>query len=1471
MKLRLTFFLLASIQIFTLKAQVIDTANTPIWIEMMQDPNANFFETQNAFNIYWEGRERHPGDGWKVFKRWEDFWSTRVNPDGTFPNPDQVKVGYDNWEIAYSQTLNGSESITGDWIEVGPLTKPDNGTGQPNGNGRLNTIAFHPTNANTFWVGAPAGGLWKTTDGGQSWVSNTDNLPTLGVSSILIDPTNTNVMYIGTGDRDAGDSPGLGVYKSTDGGQTWFQSNSGMGNKVVGAMIMHPSNSSYILAATSGGVYRTTNGGSSWTLESNNSNYKDIKWKPGSSTIAYATETTSPAGFYKTTDGGDNWTEITTGLPTNSQRYVIGVSANDASVVYLLSSIASAYQGLYKSTDSGSSFTTQSTSPNLLGYAEDGSSSGGQGWYDLCIAVDPTNANTVFVGGVNIWKTTNSGTTWDCVAHWVGSSTAVSVHADQHWMAYNPLNNKLFACNDGGVYGSTDGGNTWPEYSSGIGVSQIYRIGVSQNTHELVINGYQDNGTAIWDDTLFRTERGGDGMECIIDPNNDNIMYCTVYYGNIVRSTNLGYGFSGFASNGTNGITEDGAWVTPYILDRQNSDVMFIGYKNIWRTENATSSPPTFIQISNNLAGSNTTNMRQIRQSKVNSNRLFAIRSDNKLFRSDNALGANPTWTDLSTNLPNVPSGSNTIKDIETSPFNNNIVWLIRGNYVYKSTNGGSSWANYYTSLPNISLNTLVADPLSNGGLYVGTDAGVYYIDNSMTAWIPFKDGLPLNSEITELEIYHPNGDWTASRIRAGTFGRGLWESDLYDPENIAPKAFIDLSLNSTEVCAYDTITLWNNSAYQPTSSQWTITPISGVTFVGGTSSSTYNPKIVISTAGTYNVKLVVSNSYGSDSVTINNALTVSAGVNLAFLENFENEALCSTSNCTNLCPLTNWKNMTNGTDDDIDFLVNYGSTPSGGTGPTVDYDPGTASGRYIYTEASWCFEQAALLESPCISLENVTNPKVSLAYHMYASTPSQMGSLAIEVKSNGVWSTLNTINGNQGNSWLTTTQNLSSYINQTVKIRLRANTGNQYQSDIAVDGIKVYGSPLTNFGANTLTPCVGETVQLTDSSSQNPTSWAWSISPNTFTFMNGTNSSSQNPQVRFDSPGIYSIIMQSINAYGGDFEVKNNFITASVPSPTLSTSTGSNTFCSADSIDFSTSANYINYNFKKNGISIQNGSSNHAVLIGFATGDQVVVEVTDSNGCIGTSNAIVLTIQNTISVDLTIDDEDFDICDGDTVTFTANAPAATNFTFFQNGNQVQNGATNTYQTNAIQSNDQFSVEATSSNGCIGTSGTITLNILPLPSTPSIALLMDSLHCTLMGQLYHWMHDTNSTINGSDMFAKQGDGTYKVRIFDAGCWSLWSEPFVITGIDRFGLATIKLYPSPANEFIVFEMDKNESISVNQLQLIDIQGKLIQTIDNQNNELENQTRIDISNLSNGVYLLIVKTNERNIAIQFVKEI
>lgn len=1443
--------------------QTIDTANNPIWIDMMQDPNANFFEIQSAFEQYWNGRERSRGDGWKVFKRWEWYWQERVNPDGSFPPADETINNYTSWRIAYNQSLSGTESINGDWSEVGPRMKPNNGTGQPNGNGRLNNIAFHPTNPSIMWVGSASGGLWKTTNGGQSWDSNTDDLPSLGVSSILIDPTNTDIMYIGTGDRDAGDAPGLGVYKSVDGGASWFVSNTGMGNRTVGQILMHPSNSSYILAATSGGVYRSINGGSTWTLESPGNNFKDMKFKPGNPNIVYATETSGGANFWRSTNAGASWTQINSGL-SSSQRLSIAVTPADSNVVYLVSSVSSAFGGLFKSTNSGLSFTTQSTTPNILQWSENpgATGGGGQGWYDLAIAADPNNANTVYVGGVNIFKSVNSGVSWDCSAHWVGSATAASVHADHHWLEYSPVDGKLYDCNDGGLHYTDNGGNTWPEISDSLGVAQIYKIGVSQNTDPLVINGYQDNGTAIWDNTLFRTERGGDGMECVIDPNNDNVVYASVYFGDIARSMNNGVSFGGFANS--NVINEQGAWVTPYILDRNNSDIMFIGYKNVWRTTNALASPPTFTPISASLAGSNSSNMRQLRQAKIDGNRLFAIRSDNKFFRSDNALGAAPTWVDLTSNLP----GGGTLRDVETSAFDNNELWIIRNNIVYKSTNGGTSWTNINSNLPGINKNCLVADPLSNEGIYIGTDAGIYYTDNTLPNWIPFDNGLPANVEVTELEIYHPAGDWTNSRLRAGTYGRGLWESDLYYPLNIAPTAFFDLSVESTSICDPDTIQLINNSAYGATSATWIITPNTAVTFVNGTSDTSFNAEVVVDEIGLYDVQLIVTNANGSDSIEVIGAIEVEAGISLPLYEDFEDNDPCATGGCNTNCSSFDWTNVQNGSGDDDDWRTDFGGTPSSGTGPSVDYAPGTSNGNYMYLESSWCLNQIAHLESPCISIDNLTAPEIKFAYHRNGN-PSLMNPLNVDILTNGAWQNLMTISGIQGPNWQTDSINLSSYVGQNVKLRFNGTSGSEWQADMAIDGIELTAAPEANFIGNDTSICVNSSVNFTDLSTQSPTSWLWTITPSSYQFSGGTSPTSQNPSITFLDTAEYSVTLQASNAIGSNSYTEINYIDVVSPSIGLLSDDSNNTFCDGDTVNLTTTAGYSLYMFYLNNSLIQLGPNSNSAVFDAQDNDSTHVNVTDSNGCISEEGLTIHILENPSSM-LSSDAENNTICFGDTVAFTNIGDSSIiEHSFMLQGTLEQQDTINTWTTVFLSDQDSVNVRITDNNNCKGWSNALYMTVLPLPATPSI-ILGDSLTTTAIAESYHWIFDDSSAITLENTYPKMGDGTYSLRVFEGGCWSLWSEPLIITGIEELGGLSIKLYPSPAKETINLRFENIDGTNQGDIYIFDMNGKQVKILLNTTFSDAQETQIDIGELSTGMYNIMIQSGEKQVTLPFIKE-
>ncbi len=827
-----------------------DTSQYPYWIKMMQDPDANFFQTQRAFNQYWQGREITKGCGWKPFKRWESYMQTRVSPEGVKPAPDAVFNAYNQ----YMQQHDQATSLNGNWVSQGPFSIPTAKGYQ--GLGRINAIAFHPTDPDILYIGAPSGGLWVTTQGGNSWTTNTDILPTLGVSAIAINPANPQIIYIGTGDRDAGDAPGIGVMKSTDGGVTWNLANSGMGSKVVSKMLIVTSNPDIVIAATTGGMYKSTDGGENWVFKAGGS-FKDLVFKPGNQEILYAA---ADARFYRSTDQGETWTQITSGIPSAS-RGVIGVSpANPEMVYFLLAKSDNGFKGVYRSVDGGLNFTTRSTSPNIMDWSCDGSGSGGQAWYDLCMTVDPLDADVIYAGGVNVWKSANGGTSWQISGHWYGGCGVPAVHADQHVFEVNPLNNRIYVGNDGGIYYTENGGTNWPEISNGLAISQTYKLGQSATVDERVVNGYQDNGSSLYDAGSWYAIGGGDGMECAIDYTNPLYSYTTVYYGSIDRHYGLN-NQGAIAGNGTNGIDEEGAWVTPFIIDEKDPNTMFIGYKNIWRSRNIKNSSTGGVKWTK-ISTINTGNLSVLEQSPVNTDLLYAS-SSGSMYICTNAQGDEPAWTNISSFLP---SGSE-ITDIEAHPFEENTLYITQSdNKIYKSTDRGITWTNITGSLPSIHFSGVVYYKNSMEGLYLATDAGVFYRDQSMTDWIPFNNGMPANARVTELEIYYDPVSVANDRLKAATYGRGLWKSDMYFATPVT-----DFEADRTLVPPGCPVSFKDLSFGVPFEWDWT--------FVGGTpgTSNEKNPSgITYSTPGTYLVELTTTNTAGSNTLTKTAYITVS-------------------------------------------------------------------------------------------------------------------------------------------------------------------------------------------------------------------------------------------------------------------------------------------------------------------------------------------------------------------------------------------------------------------------------------------------------------------------------------------------------------------------------------------------------------------------------------------------------------------
>lgn len=1006
---------------------------------MLSDPNADFDAIQQSFYAEF-GEEIGPkGSGWKQFKRWEYYQEQRLDADGKMQEPGKVLEEMLKYYESHPKPKNYLAG-SGNWELLGPALVPNNGTGQLNGNGRLTCITFHPTDTNIIYVGAPAGGVWKTEDKGASWTKFITGFTRLGISSIVIHPTNTDTLYVATGDRDGNDAPGYGVWRSTNGGLTWAPRNNGMGNRTINELLMDPNDPNIMVAAASNQrIYRTTDGGANWVASASlGTNPKDIDYHPANANIVYASGTE----FHRSADGGITWTQITSGVPTGVQRIAMAVSPNEPDWVYLLAGNGNGLVGVYRSTNSGINFTTRATSPNILGYPINGSDNNSQAWYDLVIAADPTDANIIYTGGINIWKSIDGGSTMTCSSYWVGPSGGVDgVHADQHALKFSPHNNDLYNGNDGGIYFTTDEGANWTDISDGLAIAQIYKIGISQQTFDRSINGYQDNGTAIGNGTNFITEIGGDGFESIIDPTDDTYMYGALYYGDIRRSTNGGNTFSSIA----NSIPETGAWVTPYKLDPNDANRMFAGFDNVWRND-AVRTGTTWTQIS---SFSNTSDLVDIAIAPSNSNVMYVSKGGaSNFYNTTDALAASPTWTDLDANLP----AGGTPRDIEIDPTDPTHLFIALGDNIYESNNSGSTWTDISGTLPNISLNTIVIDRDSpNEAMYVGMDAGVYYLDNTLSDWTLFNSGIP-NVEVTELEI-HYNGTECKSTLYASTYGQGLWKSDLKDPGNVMPVACFEAS--ATDVCIGETVILKDNSSYTPNSWTWTITPAT-FTYVGSTNANSQNPEVRFAAAGNYTIALVTTNSMGADTETKTSYIDVSiSDIATSFNTDFEAEALCGTaSNCaaTN-CALASpyWINLTNGADDDIDWRIDEGGTPSGGTGPTIDFNPGNSEGNYAYIEASSCSNNTAILESSCMNLDQ--DYDFVIGYHM---SGTDMADLHFDIRINGNWvlDMVPPISGDQGTSWQTQTISLMPYTGEIVKLRIRASTGNGFRSDIALDDI---------------------------------------------------------------------------------------------------------------------------------------------------------------------------------------------------------------------------------------------------------------------------------------------------------------------------------------------------------------------------------------------------------------------------------
>ncbi len=744
------------------------------------DSNLTFIELAKKINYYFDTLTLHQDlhkdkDAEELnepvnsqWKRWEWFASHHLTSNGKLENFE--KKNFD--ELTNLSSIQNQNLLTngGNWISLGHSTSLTPLT-QTAHQGRVNCIAFHPTNPDIIYIGTAGGGIWKSGNGGLSgsWYNISDNLPVTSFSGIAVAPDG-NTIYALTGDGNGalgsaapyGTHNGIGVLKSLDGGNNW--SITGLthatSKQIVGYKIkIHPTNSNIIFAATSDGLFRTVDMGNTWQ-RIRWDRITDFEFKPNDNNVLYYT-IMNDSNVYTVDLTTLNITTTNLPLYVSADRIELAVTPANPEAVFALagptnlSYIGWSYNGLYYSSDGGVSFSRKNDNLDIFG-------NGQQAFYDNAVIINPSNENEIIIAGVRTYRSTDAGSNFTQL----NITTASNLHGDVHALERNPLNGYYYMGDDGGVYRSTDNGVTWLNISLNLVIGEYYRISGYEANNEMILGGTQDNCQFLRTSNtsnFINVLRNYDGMDNIIDYSNPDIMYACIQNGGLYKSTNGGDNFNPLTVN------VGGKWVTPILQSTSNPNSIFFGSNNgILRSTNGGTSW-------SNIGGYNSASAMAM--SSLGSR--LVITDGSRIKISDNPNATTPTWSaELNPHFPY--SNVYPISSIAINPANADDIILTFSGYTYdvkvfRSTNGGTSWFNYTLNLPDIPIYSIAFATNNNnpsGAMYIGTEIGVFYKDDNQPGWEPFYNGLP-RVPVTDLFV-----NFSTNNVTAATFGRGIWRSE---------------------------------------------------------------------------------------------------------------------------------------------------------------------------------------------------------------------------------------------------------------------------------------------------------------------------------------------------------------------------------------------------------------------------------------------------------------------------------------------------------------------------------------------------------------------------------------------------------------------------------------------------------------------------------------------------------------------
>lgn len=783
------FFTLIAVCSFDLNAQ---SGNDTLG-KLLQK-KTRFEDVFQTVTEFYSTRYSGRGSGYNQWLRY--LWWKRDRTDASGNIQDEVPLTKKAWnetEILINKAGPELQAMN-PWTNLGPTSLSKLPKSYLTGIGRIDRIAFHPTNENTIYAGSIAGGLWVTYNNGTSWTNLTPELYTPGIAGIVVDKSNPSNLYVLTGDGETpygyfnGMAPGTstGVYKSANGGSTWkatgriFPDSSSRGFR----LIQHPVRSEVLYAATSIGLFVTINGGTVWNRVSMggilNNPVNDMVFHPDKPEYMYVEQgVPDNAEFSAWYIANDSvFIELNVSDGPTGVGMALATSPNSNNTVMVMSgNSAGGFKGLYKGTFTPNAnpilatvnFSTVRTTPNILGGETDGSGTGGQSSYDIAMTMKPSDGQTLVTAGLIAWKSSNQGSSIAAISKYSESDAALLpyLHPDMHMVAYNPLNNRLYNCNDGGIYFSNDDGTTWTNITAGMSISQYYSISGVEGNSNLLLGGTQDNGTMYRtaNNTNFSHVRGADGFSTQINPLNNDKIYWTENE-SIYKSTNGGSSVSKIFNFV---ITSFNAGAFPEIfLFPGRPDTLFAF--NSQRGIRSLNGGTTWDTIGTGIKGLDFAG-------DGSPGGYLILGTD--IYRISTYFTLPVGNTNVTNGLP--PGNKSQVMSFPGYP---DWVWVsytgyTAGRKVYFSENGGDTWANRSGSLPNAPINCMAVD--NSATLYAGTDVGVFIRRIGDSDWTPYSNSLP-RVPVTSIIINN-----TAGLIRISTLGRGLFSTNLVTAAAICP------------------------------------------------------------------------------------------------------------------------------------------------------------------------------------------------------------------------------------------------------------------------------------------------------------------------------------------------------------------------------------------------------------------------------------------------------------------------------------------------------------------------------------------------------------------------------------------------------------------------------------------------------------------------------------------------------------